>query len=291
MNVADVFFTSDDGLELYARDYPGPTAEAPVVLCLHGLTRNSKDFCQLAEHLSHRARVVVPDMRGRGRSARDPVGESYLLPRYARDVQGLLDALGVTSAHVIGTSMGGLIAMMVLSMAPDRVESIILNDIGPEIEGAGLTRIVGYVGHGMSVADWPSAAAQVKASNHAAFPDYTDADWLAMARDLFIQRDGHLWLDYDPAIAIGLANGDAAPQLWPLFLAASPKPLLVIRGEVSDLLSESTVARMHVAWPQVSSAVVPLRGHAPTLNEPIARSAIDVFLAERISTQQQGSKH
>jgi pimeloyl-ACP methyl ester carboxylesterase len=283
MNFADVFFASDDGLELYARDYPGPCRESPAVLCLHGLTRNSKDFWSLAEHLSASARVIVPDTRGRGRSARDPDPTRYQLPRYAADVEGLLDALEVGCAHVIGTSMGGLIAMTLLARSPARVASLVLNDIGPQIEPAGLARIAGYVGNGMSAPDWQAAAELVKANNHMAFLDYTEADWLAMARDLYVRRNGRVWLDYDPAIASGLANGTAAPDLWPLFRTASPRPLLVIRGEVSDLLSVATVARMRETWPQVSSAVVPKRGHAPTLNEPVVRMAIDAFLRQQFS--------
>ncbi|MBL8514407.1 MAG: alpha/beta fold hydrolase [Betaproteobacteria bacterium] len=275
MNYADLFFQSDDGLTLYARDYAGPSAEAPVVLCLHGLTRNSKDFWRLAEHMQARARVVVPDTRGRGRSARDPNPANYRMDRYARDMIGLLDHLGIDRAHLIGTSMGGLISMLILHSAPRRVTSLVINDIGPEIDPVGLARIASYAGKNMAAPDWRTAAAQVRASNEVAFLDYTESDWHAMACDLFVQHGNRVVLDYDPAIAHGLADGTVAPDLWPVFAALERRPMLVVRGEVSDILSRATVERMRAEWPGLHVVSVENRGHTPTLMELAARSAID----------------
>ncbi len=277
MNFADVFFQSDDGLTLYARDYTGPAVDAPVVLCLHGLTRNSKDFWRLAEHLQASARVIVPDTRGRGRSARDPDASNYRLDRYVSDMLGLLDQLGVARVHLIGTSMGGLISMLLLHTAPDRVASVVLNDIGPEIDMEGLARIAGYAGKNMAAPSWSAAIAQVRASNASAFLDYTEADWMAMACDLFVQRGNQVELDYDPAIAQGLADGSVAPDLWPVFAKLERRPMLVVRGEVSDILSRSTVERMRAEWPGLQAISVEQRGHTPTLMEPAALRAIDAF--------------
>lgn len=279
MNYADVFFTSDDGLKLYARDYAGPTTAAPVIVCLHGLTRNSKDFDGLARHLSARARIIVPDTRGRGRSARDGDESNYRPDRYVADVIGLLDLLGVARAHLIGTSMGGLMAMMLVEQAPQRFDSVVINDIGPQVEPAGIRRIMGYVGHGAPASDWRSAAANIRNVNAEAFPDYADRDWEAMARNLHVQIDDKVVLDYDPAIARGLSDGTAAPDLWPLFEGLVAKPMLVLRGELSDLLSDATVVRMRAHSPQIQECVIAQRGHAPSLDEPDARAAIDAFLA------------
>lgn len=277
MNFADVFFQADDGLTLYARDYPGPSPDAPVVMCLHGLTRNSKDFWRLAEHLQAGARVIAPDTRGRGRSARDPDPSNYRMERYVRDMLGLLDRLGIARVHLIGTSMGGLISMLLLHAAPQRVASIVLNDIGPEIDLDGLARIASYAGKNMAAPDWKSATTQVRGSNAVAFLDYTDADWMAMACDLFVQRGDRVELDYDPAIAQGLTDGTVAPDLWPVFAALERRPMLVVRGEVSDILSRSTVERMRSEWPGLSAISVEQRGHTPTLVEPAAMRAIDAF--------------
>ncbi|HEX4859285.1 MAG TPA: alpha/beta hydrolase [Usitatibacteraceae bacterium] len=282
MNHADVFFDSDDALALYARDYAGPSPRAPVVLCLHGLTRNSKDFWRIAEHLQATARVIVPEMRGRGRSARDPNPANYRLDRYVRDVLGLMDQLGIARAHLIGTSMGGLISMLLLHLAPARVASIIFNDIGPEIDPAGLMRIASYAGKNMAVPDWEAAAAQVRAGNDVAFLDYTAADWHAMACDLFVQRGARIELDYDPAIAQGLSDGSVAPDLWPVFRALEARPMLVVRGEVSDILSRATVERMRAERADLQVVHVERRGHTPTLVEPAARRAIDAFFQSQM---------
>lgn len=283
MNYADVFFTSSDGLKLYARDHAGPRDSAPVVLCLHGLTRNSKDFDGVARHLADRARVVAMDVRGRGRSQRASDTATYCSETYVDDVITLLDLLAVPAVHVIGTSMGGLIAMLLLARAPERVQSVVINDIGPQVESTGLQRIASYVGHGNAARDWASAAANIRRINANAFPDYTEGNWLDMARNLHVQHDNHVVLDYDPAIARGLADGTAAPDMWALFGTLAPRPMLVLRGELSDLLSAATVTRMQAHSTLVQSSVVANRGHAPSLEEADARAAIDAFLAEQFA--------
>ncbi|MBL0123938.1 MAG: alpha/beta hydrolase [Betaproteobacteria bacterium] len=278
MNYVDVFYQSDDGLRLYARDYPGPARDAPVILCLPGLTRNSKDFAPLAEKLRTAYRVICPDQRGRGRSARDADPARYRPDRYVQDMRNLLDMLGITKVVVIGTSLGGLMAMIMMATDAGRIRAAVLNDVGPEVDPRGLARIAGYVGKSGPVRDWDAAAAQTAHTNGVAFPDYRVEDWQAMAREIYVQEGPTPVLDYDPAIALGVSNGTTAPNLWPLFELAGAKPLLVVRGETSDILSTETLAEMTRRLPHIITQNVSRRGHAPTLSEPEAWSAIDKFL-------------
>ena len=283
MNYVDVFYESGEGLRLYARDYPGPEASAaPVLLCLPGLTRNSKDFADIAAELCKTHRVVCPDQRGRGRSARDPNASRYQPDQYVLDMETLLNLLAIDKVVVIGTSLGGLMAMMMMARDPARIAAAVLNDIGPELDPAGVARIAGYVGKSAAVASWRDAAEQTARINGAAFADYRHDDWLAMARDLYIQEGRVPVLDYDAAIAQGFANGSAAPLLWPVFESLVGKPMLVLRGERSDILSAQTVDEMRRRMPSLRALTVADRGHAPTLNEPAARAAITDFLARGV---------
>ena len=279
MNSIDVFYLSDDGLRLYARDQPGPGADAPAVLCLPGLTRNGKDFGAIAERLRRRHRVICPDQRGRGRSQRDPDAAHYVPMRYVQDMFTLLDTLGFSRVTVIGTSLGGLMGMLMLALQPQRVEALVLNDVGPVIDPAGIARLATYVGKSAPVANWDEAIAQTAAINGIAFPGYGRADWAAMARNVYVQEGTQPVLDYDPAIAQGVAAGTAAPDLWPLFDGLAPRPMLVIRGELSDILSPQTLAEMQRRRPTLQTVTVPGVGHAPMLDEVEAVAAIEPFLA------------
>ncbi|MES2259998.1 MAG: alpha/beta hydrolase [Pseudomonadota bacterium] len=278
MHFVDAFYTSDDGLKLYARDYRHPDPQAPVVLCLHGLTRNSKDFTQLAAHLARRYRVICPDQRGRGHSARDPKPEQYRPERYVQDMWRLLDSLGIRRVALVGTSLGGLMAMMMAAQDRERIAGAVLNDIGPEIDPAGLARIASYVGKLAPLHTWEQAVTRTAEINGCAFPDFTQADWLAMTANTYRIDDGVPSTDYDPAIAQGVANGSAAPVLWPLFERLAGVSLLSVRGELSDLFSRRTMLQMRERMPGLATVEVPRVGHAPTLDEPQARAAIDVFL-------------
>ena len=279
MNYVDVFFRSEDNLRLYARDYPGPEADSPTILCLPGLTRNSKDFAELADELRENYRVVCPDQRGRGRSERDPDATHYHPQQYVVDMYMLLDVLGISRAIVIGTSLGGLMAIVMMTTDAKRIRAAVLNDVGPEVDPRGIERIASYVGKTAPVADWQTAAEQTAHINGIAFPDYEAHDWKAMAQRLYVQEGTTPVLDYDPAIAQGVNSGTAAPILWPLFDAVGAMPILVIRGETSDILSTDTLAEMTRRTPHIMVQVVPKRGHAPTLSEPTARIAIRKFLA------------
>lgn len=283
--------TSDDRLTLALRDYPPVAADSDALplLLLHGLTRNAADFEPLVEHLpAHR--LIVPDQRGRGASERDPIAANYRVDVYAADMLALMDALGIDQVAVIGTSMGGLIGMVMAAIAPDRIAALVVNDVGPVIETQGLDRIRGYVGPSAAAADWIAMAQRVAASNRDAFPDFGDADWQAFARRIAREGEGGIVADYDPAIAEGLrvepttAEGAGAvvpPDLWPLWDTLAQMPTLVIRGALSDLLAASTVAEMARRHAGPFAAVdVARRGHAPLLDEPEVLAALPSFVAK-----------
>jgi pimeloyl-ACP methyl ester carboxylesterase len=284
----DRFWTAPDGLRLHARDYAaasGP-ARAPVV-CLHGLTRNARDFEALAPHIAAKGRrVLALDVRGRGRSAWDPQPVRYVPAVYAADVLALLDALAISKAVFVGTSMGGLITMVLGAFRPAAVAGAVINDVGPELAPEGVARILGFAGKGDPIQTWADAAAYARRVNVMAFPRYAPADWDAFALRLFVEKDGKPVLDYDPAIAKAFAppppapgqDAPPAPDLWPLFKGLAGRPLLTLRGGLSDLLSPDILGRMREAVPQMAVAEVPGVGHAPMLDEPEALSAIDALL-------------
>ncbi|WP_300578357.1 alpha/beta hydrolase [Phenylobacterium sp.] len=280
-------WTSSDGLKLWARDYAGGAGPARLpVICLHGLTRNSRDFEDVAPAIAAAGRrVLALDVRGRGRSAYDPNPTNYNPAVYAGDVASLMAEAGMARAIFLGTSMGGLITMTLATMRPDLIAGAILNDIGPEIATEGLTRIGGYVGSGDPASSWAEAAERTRAINGSAQPHLTDADWDRFARRTWREAEpGKLVLDYDPAIAQAFSAapaGTPSPDLWPLFMAlAINRPMLLVRGGASDLLTEGTAARMQALAPQMRRVDIDGVGHAPTLDEPAARRAIADFLAD-----------
>jgi len=278
---SEYWFDSQDGLRLFSRVYPGPTAAAPSVLCLHGLTRNSRDFEDLAGHLAGRYRVIVPDVRGRGLSARDPNFNNYQIPVYLADVLRLLAGLGAARVSIVGTSMGGLMAMVLAATQPALVAGIVLNDVGPEVDPAGLERIRGYVGKAPAVRDWAGAVAVVRMVYGSAWPGLDDARWEKLARASYrADAQGVPQADSDPLIAEPLKDtSKAAPDLWPLWGALAKVPILAIRGGHSDILSAATLERMKREKPDLTTLTVANRGHVPLLDEPECLKAIDEFLA------------
>ena len=278
---AEYWFDSQEGLRLFSRVYAGPRADVPVVLCLHGLMRNSRDFEDLALHLAGRYRVVAPDVRGRGFSARDTDSRNYQIPTYIADLLLLLRGLGVDRANIIGTSMGGLMAMVLAAMHPRLVASIVLNDVGPEIDPRGLERIRGYAGKSPPVGSWEQAVAQVRSIYGTVWPGLADERWERIARLSYrANTAGVPEADADPRIAEPLRDDKAAaPNLWPLWGTLTKTPVLAIRGALSDVLSEATLARMRREKPDVAVLEVANRGHPPLLDEPESRAAIDGFFA------------
>ena len=281
----DLYYQSPDGLRLYARDYPCRNTDitAPeTVLCMHGLTRNSADFAGLAEYLSQHYRVVSVDNRGRGLSEYDSNVANYNPGVYVQDMFALLDELGIKQVILCGTSMGGLMSFMMGAMQPGRIRGMIINDICPEIDPAGLERIKSYVGKSQPVKTWKDAIAQAKAINGIAFPDFTETRWEDFTRGVYREENGVPVLAYDPAIAQPMDDDESAavpPDLWPLFEAITAIPMLVIRGITSDILAPSGVASMRERKPDLQFVEIPNRGHAPTLDERESRAAIDSFLA------------
>lgn len=277
-----------DGLALYARDYPPLLPETGLpVICLHGLTRNSRDFETVAPRIAALGRrVIAADMRGRGKSANDPDPAHYVPAVYAQDVLKLMDDLGVAKAVFIGTSMGGLITMVLAMSAPDRVAAGVLNDVGPKLDPEGLARIATYVGHVQPVETWAEAAEAIRSINGPAFPERLDdeAFWRVFARRTFRAReDGRLEVDYDPHIALAFADFDPdapAPDLGPLFQALAKKPVLSVRGAISDILSTEVLEHMRAMKPDLDVVTVENVGHAPVLDEPEAWDAVLEFLAK-----------
>ena len=286
MAAGEFWFDSQEGLRLFSRVYPGPGAAAPVVLCLHGLMRNSRDFEDLAPHLAARYRVVVPDVRGRGCSARDPNFNNYQIPVYVSDLLQLFAGLGVGRASIIGTSMGGLMAMVLAVMQPQQVAGIVLNDVGAELDPQGLERIRGYAGNSVPVHSWEQAVAQVRSIYGPVWPGLSDERWERIARLSYrANAQGLPEADADPLIAEVLRDTSAAaPNLWPLWGVLAKVPILAIRGAQSDILSPATLARMQREKPDLRVLEVANRGHAPLLDEPECLAAIDEFLSATAAT-------
>ncbi len=278
----DRFWTSSDGLNLHYRNYPGPEEAAKLpVLCMHGLTRNARDFASLAESLAATRRVIVPEMRGRGMSDYAPDSDSYTPITYVQDVEKLLAEQGIDRFVVVGTSMGGLMTMLMAASQPGRMAAVVMNDIGPAVEAEGLARISGYVGQGRSYPTWVHAARGLEEAHGAAFPGYDLDQWLEMAkRTMVVSQNGRIVFDYDMAIAEPFAKpGNAAPaNLWTAFEALAGVPMLLVRGGLSDLISADTVRKMGEVNPAMRTVTVPDVGHAPTLDEPEVRAAIHALL-------------
>lgn len=263
------YFTSQDNLSLYVRDYGPERGEATPVVCLPGLTRNCRDFHALAKSLMAERRVLCPDIRGRGKSARDPNWQNYHPSVYVNDVRHMLAAFNLHRVFVVGTSMGGIMAMAMGAAMPTSIAGALINDVGPDIDDAGLDDIVAYVHRADQVfADWRAAADFLK-SCFPEMPGMDDDAWLRAARRTAIERpDGTVVHDWDPAIARPLEEQRRSVDLWPLFRSLARVPIVVVRGELSDILSAETLTRMERALPHMVSVIVPGFGHAPTLSEP-----------------------
>lgn len=272
-------FTSRDGLRIFYRDYAGPAGRPPL-LCLHGLTRNSRDFEDFAAAHAGDFRVLAMDFRGRGQSDRDPRPEHYTPLIYAQDVIALLDELAIAQAIFVGTSLGGLVTMVVAATDGGRIAGAIINDVGPALEEAGLDRIRTYVGKPRQFRDWGEAGDYVAGiNNHLPVTNRT-ADWQRMARRICREDGEHVVLDYDMRIADAFNQPSDAPEfdMWPLYRMLAKVPLLIVRGERTDLLSTQTAQRMVEEAKDARLVTVPGVGHAPDLTEPEAAAAIGEFL-------------
>lgn len=271
-------FTTGDNLSLY---YEDDGTGLPVV-CLPGLTRNARDFDFLAPALAGK-RMIRLDSRGRGQSAFDPMYANYNVMREAQDVLELLDYLALEKAALIGTSRGGLLAMMLAAIAPGRLSAVVLNDVGPELDPNGIERILDYVGRKPAFTSYEQAALALHTAMKADFPDVPLSVWRQMVEGQYDAREDHLALRYDPALRSALseqAEAGPPPDLWPLFDALAQMPAGVVRGVNSDVLMASTYAEMQRRNPDLIAVEVPNRGHAPFLNEPEAVRLIEQVLEQ-----------
>jgi len=279
---SDCHWTSRDGLRLHYRDYAGRDDRPPIV-CLHGLTRNARDFAGLADRLAGEWRVRCPDMRGRGDSEYAKAAESYNVLQYVDDVNRLLDELGIDRFVAVGTSMGGLMTMLMAMTAPKRIAGVVLNDIGTALDKPGIDRIREYVGQGRNFPTWVHAARALEETQGMAHPTFELADWVEMAkRTMTLTSNGRIVLDYDLKIADPFLeiDFDHQPDMTPALDALADTPVLILRGAVSDLLSVQTCAAMLTHLRDAEVVTVPNVGHAPLLTEDEAVTAIDRLLAK-----------
>lgn len=272
---------SRDGLSIYYRDYGDPLSEATPVLCLAGLTRNSKDFHATASRLAAGRRVICPDYRGRGRSDHDANPRNYRPATHIDDIRHLMVAAGLHRAIVIGTSFGGMLAMGMALAAPGSLRAVVLNDIGPDVAAGGLKRILAYIGTDRPQPDWDSAVAEMKRM----FPTLscsTGEEWLDAARATWRGgADGLLHYDWDVRLAGAISRTRAwrGVDPWALFRGLAGIPVLALRGELSDVLSRETFERMADEHGDLTAVTIPGCGHPPRLVEPAAMEALDDFLA------------
>ncbi len=281
-------FSARDGLRLYFREYGDPLSPGTPLLCLGGLTRNSKDFHPLAQRLSARRRVLCPDYRGRGRSPYDPDWRNYAPPQILNDAIQLLAATNLHRVVVCGVSFGGFLAMAMGVAAPIALAGVILDDVGPEVDPAVGRRILDYVSVDRPQPDWDTAVSAFRARHPNLFRR-DDAAWRRCAEGSYREgEDGRLHFDWDPAIARPLRKSGSRPtDYWALYRSLQRLPVLAIRGDLSEVLSPATFARMAVEKPDLMQLTLPEVGHAPMLDEPESEQAIDDFLA-RIDARPDG---
>ena len=295
MNYSEHRYPSKDGLSLYYREYG---SSDKVIICLPGLTRNSKDFHDLATRLATDYRVLCLDFRGRGQSEHDPKWRHYHPGTYARDTWKLMDELSIEQFVVIGTSLGGLVEMIMSAQQGSRIKAIVMNDIGPEVNPVGITRILKNAGVKAEINNWQDAETRGKFMGAHAAPNMPEEFWQQFARRTYrLNSNGIPELDMDPNIGVAIRKGVSLSNFlvkirktgllkriggvfidpWDSFRTVN-MPCLVLRGDISDVLSEEIVQRMQAAKPDLKSAVIPNRGHTPLLDEPESLSAIDSFL-------------
>jgi pimeloyl-ACP methyl ester carboxylesterase len=279
----DGYWWSPDGLRLHYRDYAGGADGRPPLLCLPGLTRNARDFEPLAARLAGEWRLICPDMRGRAESAYAKDAMTYVPLTYLQDISRLLADLAIPRFVAIGTSLGGIITMLIAATHREWLAGVLLNDVGPVLEEEGIARIRSYVGVGQSHPTWVHAARALAEANAEAYPRYGLEEWLAMAKRLYrLNSGGRIVLDYDMKIAepIRAMGSEAGVDMWPVMRAFSGIPTLLLRGARSDLLSEATARRMaDDIGESAELATVADVGHAPVLDEPESVAAIDRLLA------------
>jgi pimeloyl-ACP methyl ester carboxylesterase len=284
----DRYWHSAEGLRLHYRDYAGPH-EKPPILCIPGLTRNARDFEPVAERYAGHWRVICIELRGRGESDDDPDPSCYTPHYYVADIMKLLDQLGIADAVFIGTSLGGICTMLLASTDADRIAGAVLNDIGPEIDQAGIDRIGGYVGREVRFDSWEQAISVLTERNRAMFPKWRASGWERFTRRIMQETPDGIRFQYDMRIAENFRAATEGPQgaNWHLYECLAGRPVLILRGELSDLLSAEVAERMAERLEGDAELVtIPDVGHTPNLEEPEALAAIDRLL-ERVTARQE----
>ncbi len=273
------FYQSDDGLQLHYRDIGIDNGEF-VILCIPGLTRNSRDFDEFASRLADNNRLICLDLRGRGLSEYDENWKNYHPLTYAKDVWTLLDKLSIEKVAIMGTSLGGLISMVMSFQNNQRIAGVILNDIGPEINAKGLERIKKYAGLLPPVETWQEAGEQTKQVYGSWLIGLDDSLWIKLAKRAYKDNaQNKPVLDMDSNISTAIKKmGPQKGDPWQLFDSLANTETLVLRGELSDILTDEILAKMHDRNPKLVSAIIPDRGHVPLLDEEASISAIDKFL-------------
>lgn len=280
---SDGVWWSNDGLRLHYRIYGEPNRKPPI-LCLHGLTRNARDWEPVAERLAGDWQVYVLEMRGRGESAYASDPMTYVPLTYVQDVEAFLKDRNIDRYIAFGTSLGGIITMLQAATRPERMAGVLLNDIGPVIEDEGVERIRGYVGKGGNFPTWLHAARALQTGFGDIYPQWELTDFLAMAKRLCkLQQSGRIGYDYDMRIAepFRVPGGESGFDMWTAFAGLKDIPTVLIRGGHSEILSAATADEMKRRKPDLEIVTVPNVGHAPILNEPEAEAAIDALL-ERV---------
>jgi pimeloyl-ACP methyl ester carboxylesterase len=278
----DIRFSARDGLRLYARHYPAPGSTKRPVLCLPGLTRNGRDFhdlaTALARHDENRRDVYTLDSRGRGGSEHDRDWNNYSLLVELNDALDFMTMKDLHGAGIVGTSRGGLVAMLMAVLRPCALAAVVLNDVGPVIERDGLARIVAYAGRVPLPANWQEATELVREMNKRQFPAVPAQDWQEHARAWFNEENGLPAPGYDPNIVKAFSVMDGPmPELWPQFGALVHVPVLAIRGQNSDILSAKTLEEMRTRHPRLETLTVPGQGHPPFLRDAPTIAAVAAF--------------
>ena len=276
---ADRYWTSADGIKLHYRDYAG-SHERPPILCIPGLTRNARDYEPVAARYAGQWRVLAIDLRGRGGSGFDPDPANYAPAIYVADVLKMLDQVGIADAVFVGTSLGGLCTMLLAASDNERIAGALLNDIGPVIEQAGIDRIASYVGQDRKFASWDEAIAVVSERNRSTFPNWGADEWERYVRRICREDKGAVRFDYHMAIADNFHRAAGKPQIdfWPFYRALEGRPVTILRGAHSDLLSAATAAAMASELSDAELVTVPAVGHTPSFEEPESQAALDRLL-------------
>jgi pimeloyl-ACP methyl ester carboxylesterase len=255
----------------------GDAGNPRVVICVHGLSRNGRDFDVLAEALAPTHRVIAVDMPGRGYSDWLADAEDYVFPTYCATLAALVARTGADTVDWVGTSMGGLLGIVLAAQAKTPIRRLVVNDVGPQIEPAALARIGSYFGQDPTFATYAEIETYIRTIS-APFGPLTDPQWEHVTRTNVRERTNGRWgMAYDPGIAVPFRKTAAPPDLWPVWDAIRC-PTLALRGANSDLLSREVAADMVARGPRARLIEFPGVGHAPMLFDPDQTRPIVEFL-------------